>query len=136
MNSKIGPREAALREMREARARRQSNPFEDAARGRDPVAKEPEKRKIPNVAPQTQPADQASRRKREARDDAAADHRPHRSKRQEAPMASDQRVAPPRVKRGRGRPKATGPREWEIAGISRAEFYRRRRKAEAEKAGK
>jgi hypothetical protein len=35
---KEGPREIQLREMREARARH-PNPFEDVARGRDPVAK-------------------------------------------------------------------------------------------------
>jgi hypothetical protein len=35
--AKEGPREQRLREMREANSKRKPNPFEDAARGRDPV---------------------------------------------------------------------------------------------------
>jgi hypothetical protein len=34
------------------------------------------------------------------------------------------------IKRGRGRPKVTGPRPWETAGVSKTTYYRERRRAE------
>jgi hypothetical protein len=34
-------------------------------------------------------------------------------------------------KRGRGRPRSTTPKPWEVAGISRALWYRRKEKGEA-----
>lgn len=60
MPKEIGPRERQLREMREARLARKPNPFEDAARGRDPAPALREQ--IATIKPKARKAKKAKRR--------------------------------------------------------------------------
>ena len=107
----VGPREHQLREMREARLKRNSpNPFEDAARGRDflPPRKPHE---MPSVAG-TKPSARSS----------TVELSPHKTK----DVGSS-----PAVPTKRGRPPKGEKREkpWEAAGMSKASWYRQKEKS-------
>lgn len=123
----LGPKEAALRALKEARLKR-PNPFEDAARGRDPVPKSSrgeESGKLQTPAP------------RKVAGSAAATLHPAgvASSPQEARKAaarSDVLQTVGTTVSVRGRPKleekrAASSKPWVKEGMSRASWYRRQK---------
>lgn len=97
---------AFLRALHKIRA---PNPFEDAARGRDPILPQPSQevtRKTEDVA--TESGITTDRRARADRGEGDGMETP--------PLNS---------KRGRGRPLITDERPWQLAGVSRRTWYRR-----------
>lgn len=107
---KEGSREQLLREMREAKLKRNSpNPFEDAARGRDPAPK------VSSGSPAN--PDQ----------DVARQHE-HRTEKSSGRKSSGNQSAPLETKSKRGRP----PKP-ETENVSRATLWRRRKAEEKAK---
>lgn len=147
----IGPRERHLREMREARVKRNSpNPFEDAARGRDPApkssgghvrheAKAVSRATDAGVAPS--PPETNSGAPWPRREPVQMKTARPTGSQIISVLAAEPATAPAvhggqstgrtagsnpatGAKRSRGRPKKEGLRPWETEGISRAQYYR------------
>lgn len=135
MSKEIGPRERALREMREARfARKGPNPFEDVARCREPAPKE-------NAGATASPVVREGIKAREMRRQKPA----VKSGSISADKGQEAREQAPSLERGstpllstnskRGRPKKGEKRDkpWEAAGISKASWYRQNKSELARK---
>lgn len=124
-------KESDLRAMREARLKR-PNPFEDAARGRDVHSPKLEKSNVRPTYPQENKVRNHDPERRDARLPVPRRDRPEqvqkvdsRSDVQESPRAVA--IKPPSPLK-RGRPKIEGPRPWELAGMSKRTWHRRRQK--------
>lgn len=110
-----------LRALREAKVSRKPNAFEDAARGRDPIPERKQPKAKVGTAGVTGPV------RRSTTDDRVVSRVRAGRTAQDVPQPSPAgAVAIP--KRGRGRPKVTGKRPWEIEGVSKRTYYRRRQK--------
>lgn len=135
----IGPREKALREMREARLKRNSpNPFEDAARGRDVVVPkssgggaEGRSTRQPTEK-EPRPTSDSVQKQRVAVVAPSPPEAKLESSTAVVQVAVNDQVAGsiPASPAKKGRPKAgeTRAKPWEAEGISKASWYRRRAK--------
>ncbi len=136
MSKEVGPRERQLREQREARfaARNKPNPFEDAARGRDPAPKSSVDGGPKATKPSVGPAGGVMLEGQPARQKPKPNRPPHKiiEGLKEAIAVSMGEVNPAKVTVVRvGRPKKgeTRDKPWEALGISKASYYRRQAKA-------
>lgn len=128
-----------IKALREARVAR-SNPFEDAARGRDPAPKklprgtdgEVGRRSVGNTAGQSIPSSARVEPNRETAAQEAVLGASKSKARSQAvrPSAHNRSTAGSNptapIKRPVGRPKVEGPRPWDEMGISRRTYYRSR----------
>lgn len=116
---------AFLRALHKTRA---PNPFEDAARGRDPITSSGGSPVVDNPRPHgeslQQGATTSSKPSTAASPHGKGSAAASVAKSQIEPASAPPR-SPPEANRGRGRPLITDERPWQLAGVSRRTWYRR-----------
>ncbi len=134
-----GPREQWLQDMREAkfRNRNRNNPFEDAARGRDPAPKKPQgtidgsSPKGPDLATARSAAVRLPKGPATATNSKRPAHKIIEGLKEAIAVVRGE-VEPAKVtvvKVGRPKKGETRDKPWEALGISKASYYRRQAKA-------